>query len=199
MKTKEILTSEEAHKLIKYLLCDYGRYATVEIRLRNYTMAVLMLDAGLRVGEVIKLKVSDLWYEDQPVQRLLVRGDVAKLGIERIIPMTDRLTNAIAKTYTETAMWRSTGVDYFAFTGSGTATAITARRVQQIIGTAASSSIRRWINPHALRHTFATRLMQRTNIRIVQQLLGHKSITSTQVYTHPNTDDLTKAIKSLDD
>lgn len=50
-----------------------------------------------------------------------------------------------------------------------------------------------------LRHTFATRLMQKTNIRVVQQLLGHKSLSSTQVYTHPNADDLQKAIENLNE
>jgi integrase/recombinase XerC len=48
-----------------------------------------------------------------------------------------------------------------------------------------------------LRHTFATNLMRTTNARVVQQLLGHKNLSSTQIYTHPNQQDLKKAIDSL--
>ncbi|GAH69734.1 unnamed protein product, partial [marine sediment metagenome] len=53
-------------------------------------------------------------------------------------------------------------------------------------------------HPHMLRHTFASKLMRVTSMRTVQELLGHSSITSTQIYTHPNEDDKKKAIKGLD-
>jgi integrase len=48
--------------------------------------------------------------------------------------------------------------------------------------------------PHALRHTYATRLLQFTNIRVVQELLGHKSLGSTQIYTHPTSADCSSAV-----
>ncbi|GAH96402.1 unnamed protein product, partial [marine sediment metagenome] len=57
----------------------------------------------------------------------------------------------------------------------------------------------REIHPHILRHTFATRLMSKTSMRVVQELLGHKNLSSTQIYTHPNNADLQEAIDSLNE
>ncbi len=91
------------------------------------------------------------------------------------------------------------GNDGYAFYPDSPTHHITPRTIQRIIKKASFQAFGREIHPHVLRHTFASRLMRTTNIRIVQQLLGHKSIQSTQIYTHPNHDDLTTAIKSLED
>ena len=84
------------------------------------------------------------------------------------------------------------------FYATDTQRPITTRQVERIILTASMKALNRPIHPHVLRHTFASRLMKRTNIRVVQQLLGHTSITSTQIYTHPDSDDLQKAINDID-
>jgi len=75
---------------------------------------------------------------------------------------------------------------------------LTTRQVERIIRTAALKSIGRPVHPHVLRHTFASKLMSVCNERIVQELLGHQSITSTQIYTHPNEDDKKKAIQDVE-
>jgi len=74
---------------------------------------------------------------------------------------------------------------------------ITTRQVERIIKHAAIASIGRPANPHMLRHTFATKLMRITNVRVVQELLGHRNLSSTQIYTHPNQDDFAAAIRNL--
>ncbi|GAJ04418.1 unnamed protein product [marine sediment metagenome] len=75
---------------------------------------------------------------------------------------------------------------------------LTVRQVQRIITFAGKLSMGRNIHPHLLRHTFATRLMRNTSMAVVQQLLGHTNLSSTQIYTHPNGEDRKKAIDSLD-
>ena len=72
------------------------------------------------------------------------------------------------------------------------------RAVQYYLNSESYECLGFCIHPHTLRHTFGTRMMKRTNIRVVQELMGHKSITSTQVYTHPDHDDLNRAINGLD-
>jgi len=57
--------------------------------------------------------------------------------------------------------------------------------------------IKRRIHPHVLRHTFATQLAKVTNIRVVQELLGHSSLESTQIYTHPDMNEAREAVNRL--
>jgi len=196
-KAPKTLTPEESNQLLHGLLNPKYRGIGQEVPLRNYTMALLMLDAGLRVGELVQLLVSDLYFGDHACYNLIVREEVAKLHKERMIPMTERLKDAVAKMNHQDPIWRNQDRHTFAFYGNHPLEHLSTRRVQQIIESVSLETIGRKITPHVLRHTFGTRLMSRTNIRVVQQLLGHASIQSTQIYTHPNQDDLQKAINSL--
>ncbi len=164
---------------------------------RDITMALLMLDAGLRVGEVVQLKISDLIYENVPVTGILVRKQIAKRQSERVIRVTRRLTAAIERLYS--FVWRPDGRawDSNAFYSSRRKEKISYQNVEQIIKAAGRRAIHRDISPHVLRHTYATRLMRVTNIRTVQELLGHKRISSTQIYTHPDQEDKDKAIDKM--
>ena len=125
------------------------------------------------------------------------RAEIAKLHIERSIPMSERLQDAVLKVQDLDKRWQKPFAPEWAFQMNGSDRPLTTRTVQLIINAASKQSINRTIHPHVLRHTFATRLMQKTNIRILQQLLGHASIQTTQIYTHPNTQDLSNAIKSI--
>jgi len=196
-KTIQTLTPTECQKLLAYI-CPVNYPGLMFPRTcRNLTMILLMLDAGLRVGELVQLRVSDLYLQGSPVTTLCVRAEISKTKVERNIPISYRLMNSIV--VCEENCWRLPQHcgNGFAFKLCHKRNPITIRQVQRILARASLSAIGRKIHPHILRHTFATRLMAKTNIRVVQQLLGHKSITSTQIYTHPNSTDLREAINAI--
>jgi len=193
----KVLTYAECSKLL-LTIANSGKTPTgKQIAFRNVALTLLMLDAGLRVGEVVKLLWGDLFFNEQPVRNLEIRPAVAKLHIPRIIPVSYRLSEAL-RVY---SIWCSPPAPLDphspAFIFFGSRKALTIRQIQRIIRNASISALGEAIHPHTLRHTFATLILPKTNIRVVQQLLGHSSLTSTQVYTHPNSTDLREAIDSL--
>lgn len=196
-KALQTITEDESKKLLDKLLNAGSITAASKKTIRNYTITLLMLDAGLRVGEVVKLRRGCLMFAGEFCDKVAIPADIAKNKTEHIVPMTDRLQVAIRHMH---VLWWTTddvGLRDYAFYSTTPDRGLSARQVERIIKTTALFSIGRAIHPHVLRHTFATRLMRKTNIRIVQQLLGHKSIASTQVYTHPNDQDLKDAINEL--
>lgn len=154
-----------------------------------------MLDAGLRVREVTRLKVSDLWFAEAPVNTLIVRAEIAKNHKERQIPLNERITTALRHLATTHWMHRSCHPSCYAFEAPRCGSPITTRQVERIILNAAHDAGIKRATPHMLRHTFATRVLAKSNTRVTQILLGHSSLQSTQIYTHPNNDDLRKAIE----
>lgn len=196
--TPKTLTNEESTSLLQSLLGLHTEEKPVRKGIRNYGIGVVMLDTGLRVGEAVGLKVTDLWFRDEPVAALVVNEIIAKNHHERIIPVSTRLCAAI-KLLHKSYWHRSPELSsYFAFESATHGMQLTTRQVERIIRQAAMKVLGRPIHPHILRHTFASRLMRVTNMRTVQELLGHKNISSTQIYTHPNGDDLKSAIDQLD-
>jgi integrase/recombinase XerC len=196
-KPLQILTPEQLNKLI-YVLepgPPFDRIFTNQFR--DYAIIVLLADTGLRVSELAALKRSDLIISGQIVSTLRVRAETTKTKSERMVPLSDRSRKAIElliKWY-----WPISGLieNHQAWYAHTSEITLCVRQIQRIVENAGKRILGIKLHPHTLRHTFATRLMQTTNIRIVQQLLGHKCISSTQIYTHPNMDDLTKAINSI--
>lgn len=192
------LTILESNQLLDELLREYGTTMQKLRGLRNYTMAVLMLDAGLRVGEVAALQVTDLLNGTGPVSNLVIRAETAKGGRERIIPTTQRLRRAIEKMSTNNWISPESDIVRFAFPSNIERLPLTTRQIERIIRCASVVALGRNIHPHQLRHTFATRLMRTCSIRIVQELLGHANLSSTQIYTHPDQQAKTEAIEQLE-
>ena len=196
MKTIPTLSVEEVQNLVSFARDDHTTHVKNLKATRNTTIILLMLEAGLRVGEAVRLTVSDLFFNNEPVTWLTVRSEITKTKKERSIPVSVPLRNAIASM--AVGYWRYYGLkdtDY-AFAVSTKSKHITVRQIESIVKYLSMKCLKRSITPHALRHTFATRLMQKTNIRTVQQLLGHAQLSSTQIYAHPHDNDLIKAINS---
>jgi len=193
------LTGSECYLLLTYLQSHGAKPSQVKASYRNYCMALLMLDAGLRVGELVKLRQSNLAFANIPSESVVITAEVAKNNAERTVPLSSRCIKAIEDMI---KYWWSPitfSWEKYAFYQTDPYHPMTTRQVERIINNAAMKAFNRPVHPHTLRHTFATRLMKRTNARIVQQLLGHKRLSSTQVYTHPDQEDLKKAIDSIDE
>ncbi len=196
--TPKTLTVTECHQLLDALLIKDGTVKQFRKGIRNYLMALLMLDAGLRVGEVVRLRASDLYYNGQTVTAIIIGQNIAEKDCQRSIPVSGRLSDSI-KTMAEKWWFYERGdTRSFAFYTTGAYAPLTTRQVERIIRQAALKCLGRPVHPHILRHTFGTRLMRKTNARVVQELLGHKNMSSTQIYTHPNGEDLKKAIHDIE-
>jgi len=197
MSTPKTLTVDEENLLLDTLRNKDGTQRQQRKGIRNHALALVMLDAGLRIAEATGLEVNDLWFQNSPVTSILVRPEIAKGNNERIVPVHTRLSEAI------TEMWLTYWVDNYknvqskAFTFGQFGKPLTTRQVRRIIVKSAIHSIGRSVNPHVLRHTFASKLMRVTSMRTVQELLGHKHLSSTEIYTHPNEQDKHKAIAKL--
>ncbi len=191
------ITIEDSEKLLSFVI-THGKTVKQRHRAyRNYAMLLLMLDAGLRAGELIGLRIADLLYQHRPVTSIIIRPEISKSKRQREIPVSARLTEAIK--YLDQYLWSETDVSNngYAFPAGLARHVMTLRQAERLLTHASMASLGRPINPHVLRHTFATRMMAVTNIRCVMQLLGHSSLSSTQIYTHPSADDLRKAIDKV--
>jgi len=196
--TPKTLTTDECHRLLDILQITDGTPKQVHRGIRNHTLALVMLDAGLRVSESIGLEVADLIFNNAPVTSVFVRPSIAKNHKERSVPVSTRLSEAISQMFM--AYWSDhyQNGQHKAFTSGRSDKALNRRQVYKIISSAAIAALGRTVNPHVLRHTFASRLMRVTDMRTVQELLGHSNIASTQIYTHPNEDDKHQAIEKMD-
>lgn len=197
-KSAKTLNSVEQQELLCALENPKGCELALAKNKRNYLLGCLMLDAGLRVGEVVKLQMSHLYFNGKPVQSLVLTKEITKNHVERIVPISTRLKEALEKYWYKHPWLFSRNNNKPAFAPFMSDKTLTTRQVERIINMAGWKALGRPVHPHMLRHTFASKLMRITDIRTIQELLGHSSITSTQLYTHPNEDDKKKAISSLD-
>jgi len=196
MSIPKTLTVDQCRLLLVELMRSDGTEKQMTRGSRNNAMALIMLETGVRVGELCGLRVDDLWFAEQPVEFLVVRAEIAKNKKERRIPISRILSETI--TYIEAILWspKKANSGSYAFFTNDPSRALTTRTVERIILDAGIKAFNIDVTPHTLRHTFGTKMMRKTNARVVQALLGHSKLTSTQIYMHPNSDDLRKAIDS---
>ncbi len=161
-------------------------------------MMIMMLDTGLRVGELIKLTYNELFFDGMAVHNLFVPPHIGKGGRSRDVPLTQRATYALNRWFKLNTKDYGTTWNYPAFPNHIDEDRLATRTVERIISKAAMTAAGIVCTPHMLRHTFATRLLKVTDIRTVQELLGHKNLTSTQIYTHVNDEDKQQAIDQMD-
>ena len=146
---------------------------------RDSAMVEVMYSCGLRVSELTSLKISDLFFGEGYI-RIVGKGDK-----QRLVPISSIARDKI-QYYMDfrTPASRSEATVFLNNRGKP----LTRVMVFNIIKQAAlMAGIEKQISPHTLRHSFATHLLEGgANIRQVQELLGHESILTTEVYTHVN-------------
>lgn len=157
----------------------------------------LMLHAGLRVGETVQLAWSDLVWNNTPKAQIDLAPNIAKGRRPRTIPVTNTLAQRIEHAWLEIALPRGFTHAHYALATKPNGSPITVRTLERAIAAIGNAAGGPRLTPHMLRHTFATRLMKVTNLRTVQLALGHKRISTTEVYTHPNQNDLQQALARI--
>jgi integrase/recombinase XerD len=170
----EILSAEEVDALESSI--DLSKWEGH----RNRAIIEVLFSCGLRVSELVSLKMSDLYLDEQYIR---VFGKGSK---ERLVPISPKAINELHYwfQYRDTMNIKPGEEDYVFLNRRGahlTRTMILIMIKQQ----AALAGIQKTISPHTLRHSFATVLLEGgADLRAIQAMLGHESIGTTEIYTH---------------
>ncbi|MBF0776816.1 integrase [Streptococcus azizii] len=144
---------------------------------RNLLIVSLLLSTGIRISELCHIQINDINLTEQTLQ-ILGKGKK-----ERIIFIGDEPTFQLLKAYISCYCNHT---DNYLFTGKYAQKPLTEQSVRLILKTARNQTrLTTTITPHMFRHSFATMLLDNdVDIRYIQQILGHSSISITQIYTH---------------
>lgn len=177
-KLPDFLNYEEINKLF-----DSADTAT-PLGLRNRCILELLYDTGIRVSELVNLKINDIEF-DKKIINILGKGKK-----ERIVYYGDYLQEVLDKYINDSRKYLLNNKlsEYLILNNNGSK--ITTRGVEYIIDKMVNeAAIKHKISPHVLRHTFATHMLNGgADIKSIQQLLGHESLSTTGIYTHITND-----------
>lgn len=147
---------------------------------RNKAMIEVLYSCGLRVSELINLKLSNIYAKEGFIQ---VFGKGSK---QRLVPISETALNEISMYMLDRNSWDiKPGQGDFLFLNQR-GSHLSRQTVFNVIKkSAADAGIKVVISPHTLRHSFATHLLEGgADLRVIQELLGHESILTTEIYTH---------------
>lgn len=147
---------------------------------RNRAIIEVLFSCGLRVSELVNLKLSNLYIEEQYVR---VMGKGSK---ERLVPISPRALKELDYWFMDRNQLRiKPGEEDYVFLNRRGAHLTRTMILIMIKQQAALAGIQKTISPHTLRHSFATALLEGgADLRVIQVLLGHESIGTTEIYTH---------------
>ncbi len=161
---------------------------------RNLAMLEVLYSCGLRVSELIELKISNIYFNEEFI-RIVGKGDK-----ERLVPIGGQALKHLRLYLSEVRVHQpiKPGCEDYVFLNRR-GKSITRVFVFQVIKSLAEKAgIRKNISPHTFRHSFATHLVDGgADLRAVQEMLGHESITTTEIYTHLDRSYLKETIKSF--
>ncbi|MDB2494669.1 site-specific tyrosine recombinase XerD [Flavobacteriaceae bacterium] len=161
---------------------------------RNRAIIEILYGCGLRVSELINLKVSDLFFEEGFIK---VTGKGNK---QRFIPIGPTTVKYITSYISEIRSFQNIKPSakdtlFLNIRGNNLTRAMIFHIVKEL---SSKAGIPKKISPHTFRHSFATHLLENgADLRAIQQMLGHESITTTEIYTHIDKSHLTQIINNF--
>ena len=174
-KIPVVLTKSEVSDLINH-----------SSNLKSKLILQLLYSSGLRVSEIVNLKKQDLDFNENTGW---VRSGKGKK--DRIFLLSKKISKKLEKLIKKNIDWN------FVFSKTKP---LTTRNIQKIVQkTTQRTEINKQVHPHTLRHSFATHLLENgVDIRMIQKLLGHSSIATTELYTHVSSAQLKEITSPLD-
>jgi len=168
---------------------DARRVIHATNNIKHHALLVLLYSAGLRVGEVVRLRVDDI-----DPDRQLIHVRAGKGRKDRYTLLSERALLTLRQYV------REYGPSTWLFPGARPNRPLSIRSAQKIVELARTrAGIATPTSAHTLRHSFATHLLEAgTDIRYIQELLGHASPKTTQIYTHVSRRDLIRIRSPLD-
>ncbi|MCT8340513.1 site-specific integrase [Flavobacteriaceae bacterium TK19130] len=151
---------------------------------KHHAILNLQYYAALRTGEVISLKVNDIRKDG------IVHIRQSKGAKDRLVPVSEEILNTLRNYYKEYSP------KHFLFEGQDKISKYSSKSIQAIVKKyCLLNGVKRKIRPHDLRHSRATHLHENgVGIKFIQDLLGHKKVSTTEIYLHTNVQSLKKAI-----
>ncbi|MBQ6840748.1 MAG: tyrosine recombinase XerD [Bacilli bacterium] len=172
-KLPEYLTIEEVDRILNII-------PTKPIDYRNIAMLETIYASGLRVSELVDLKLSNIEF-DECILRIYGKGNK-----ERIVPINDSSRKALELYINDYRgyLLKSKDSDYVFINNFGNK--ISRQGFFKILKKVCNENgINKHVSPHTLRHSFATHLLNNgADLRVIQELLGHSNLTTTQIYSH---------------
>lgn len=170
----EVLSEEEINAMLDAI------DVSVPEGQRNRAMLETLYSCGLRVSELVSLKLSDVYLDDEFIR---VEGKGSK---QRLVPMSPTAVDEIRKYIPfRNELKIKKGQEDFLFLNRRGSSLSRVMVFYIIRDQAAMVGIRKKVSPHTFRHSFATHLLEGgANLRAIQQMLGHEHIATTEIYTH---------------
>lgn len=180
----EVLTTEEVDRLEQAI--DLSKWEGQ----RNKAIIEVLFSCGLRVSELVNLKMSALYLDEQFV-RIMGKGNK-----ERLVPISENAIKQLKYWFIgRSHMNIKPGEEDYVFLNRRGAHLTRTMILIMIKRLGAEAGIQKTISPHTLRHSFATALLEGgADLRAIQSMLGHESIGTTEIYTHIDTHTLREEI-----
>lgn len=181
----QALTKKDIHKLLS--VTSHSSHGTQK---RNYAIIQLLLQTGVRVGEVVNLEIRDLTLYDRSGELRVVN---AKGGKERTIPLNNSARKALRNYLKEKNLEERTVVFL-----SKQNKKMTVRAVQKVVSNLAKKAGIENMSPHTLRHSFAINYLRSNPECLVElsTLLGHESLDTTSIYTIASKERLARTVEN---